>query len=500
MILTRRILIQIAIFALVAATALAVMVFGYMRLPHLLGVGQYTVKLELPETGGLYPRSNVTYRGAQVGIVDSVNLTDSGVQAVLSLDSNVKIPADLKAEVHSVSSVGEQYVQLLPRSGSGPSLKDGDVIPKNRTTVPTDINKVLTDTTRGLQAIPQENLKTVVDEAYVAVGGLGPELRRLVNGSTTLAIDARKNLDPLTTLIDQSKPVLDSQTDTAPSIRAWASNLASITGQLQSQDSAVAGILENGPGAADEVRALFDRLQPTLPIVLANLVSIGEVAVTYQPSLEQLLVLLPQGTAVTQAVGIHKRNTKQDYEGDALTFNLNLMIPAFPAPIPLPPQQLPPPCTTGFLPAQQQRVPTFQDYPDRPAGDVYCRVPQDAPFNVRGARNIPCVTVPGKRAPTWQMCESNEYYVPLNDGYNWKGDPNATLSGQAIPQLPPGTPPAQAAPAPGPAPPPVAAAEYDPATGTYVGPDGRVYTQSNLARNAQQEQTWQTMLLPPAGN
>ena len=36
------------------------------------------------------------------------------------------------------------------------------------------------------------------------------------------------------------------------------------------------------------------------------------------------------------------------------------------------------------------------------------------------------------------MCESNEYYVPLNDGYNWRGDPNATLSGQPIPQLPPG--------------------------------------------------------------
>jgi len=78
-----------------------------------------------------------------------------------------------------------------------------------------------------------------------------------------------------------------------------------------------------------------------------------------------------------------------------------------------------------------------------------------------------------------KMCESNEYYVPLNDGYNWKGDPNATLSGQPIPQLPPGSPPAQAAPPSGPAPPPVAAAEYDPATGTYVGPDGRVYTQSN---------------------
>lgn len=502
MILTRRILIQMAIFALLATTALAVMVFGYMRLPEMLGVGQYRVTVQLPETGGLYPRSNVTYRGAQVGIVDSVALTDGGdgVAAVLSLDSNIKIPADVEAEVHSVSSVGEQFVQLLPRSGKGPILKDGDVIQQDRTTVPTDINKVLADTTRGLQAIPHDNLKTVVDEAYVAVGGLGPELRRLVNGSTTLAIDARKNLDPLTTLIDQSKPVLDSQSDTAGSIRAWAANLASITGQLQSQDPALAGILQKGPGAADEVRALFDRVRPTLPIVLANLVSIGEVAVTYQPSLEQLLVLLPQGTAVTQAVGVHKRNTKQDYEGDALVFNLNLLIPLLPVPIPLPPQQLPPPCTTGFLPVQQRRVPTFEDYPDRPAGDVYCRVPQDAPFNVRGARNLPCETVPGKRAPTVKMCESSEYYVPLNDGYNWKGDPNATLSGQPVPQLPPGSPPAQAAPPPGPAPPPIAAAEYDPATGTYVGPDGRVYTQTNLARSAAEEQTWQTMLLPPTGN
>ena len=109
----------------------------------------------------------------------------------------------------------------------------------------------------------------------------------------------------MTTLIDQSKPVLDTQTETAGSIQAWASNLASITTQLQNQNAAVAEILDKGPGAADEVRALFDRVRPTLPIVLANLVSLGEVAVTYQPSLEQLLVLLPQGTAVTQAVGVH---------------------------------------------------------------------------------------------------------------------------------------------------------------------------------------------------
>ena len=57
------------------------MVFGYMRLPELMfGVGQYKVTVELPETGGLYARGNVTYRGTQVGMVDSVGLTDTGVR------------------------------------------------------------------------------------------------------------------------------------------------------------------------------------------------------------------------------------------------------------------------------------------------------------------------------------------------------------------------------------------------------------------------------------
>lgn len=120
-----------------------------------------------------------------------------------------------------------------------------------------------------------------------------------------------------------------------------------------------------------------------------------------------------------------------------LSFNLNL--------------NLPPPCTTGYLPAQQARSAVFEDYPDLPAGNLYCRVPQDSPFNVRGARNIPCETRPGKRAPTVAMCESDEQYVPLNDGYNWKGDPNAMMSGQDIPQLPPGSAtPEQSAAAPGP--------------------------------------------------
>lgn len=480
--LNRRIMAQLAVFIAISLIGGSIMAFRYMELPNLLlGVGRYEVTVQLPTTGGLYKNSNVTYRGVEVGRVENVAMTDTGVSALLSLKSGVRIPADLDAQVHSQSAIGEQYVTLVPRSGAGPLLKDGDVIPVERTSLPPDINELLDATNRGLQAIPGDDLRTAVGEAKIAVGGLGPELSRFVKASTRLAIDARENLESLTTLIDQTTPLLNTQIDTADSIQRWAANLAGATEQLRAQDDAAADLIKNGASGVDQARQLFDRLQPTLPIVLANLVSVGDVAVAYQPNLEQVLVLIPPLTEILQGAGLANRNTKQGYRGAYLSFNLNV--------------NLPPPCLTGYLPARQARAASLEDFPDRPEGELYCRIPQDAMFNVRGARNLPCATRPGKRAPTVKMCESDEEYVPLNDGWNWKGDPNATITGQDIPQLPPGT---LSSPTPPPAPTPaIAAAEYNPATGSYIGPDGQVYTQTDLSRTANKEQTWQSMMMPP---
>jgi phospholipid/cholesterol/gamma-HCH transport system substrate-binding protein len=494
--LSRRIWTQLAILAAITVIAIAVMAFGFVKVPALLGVGRYTVTVDLPSSGGLYPTSVVNYRGSEVGSVKSVDVTRDGVRAVLSLNSGIAIPSDVTAAVHSRSAVGEQFLELTPRSGTaedtGPKLRDGAVIPVGRVQVPVDIGSLLDATNRALQAIPQDNLHTVVDEASKAVAGLGPELSRLVDGSTALAIDAGKTTDPIAKLIDQSPPVLNSQVRTSDSIATWARRVNSITSQLKAQDTAVADLLNVGGPALNEGTALFDRLAPTLPVLLANLVSLGKIAVDYHNDLEQLLVLFPQGTAVMSAIAEPDSDSKQDYKGIYLDFNLNL--------------NLPPPCNTGFLPVQQQRIPTRQDYPDRPAGELYCRIPQNSDMNVRGVRNTPCETKPGKRAPTVEMCESDEQYVPLNDGLYWKGDPNATLTGQGVPQYPPGTdlsrvpplnvlprPPGSAAPAPAP---PVAVVPYDPATGSYTGPDGRTYTQSDLA-DGTKGKTWQSMLIPP---
>ena len=469
--LSNRIRIQLAIFAAVSLVAGLIMSFGYMRLPDLwFGIGHYRVTVELHEAAGLYPTGNVTYRGVEVGRIKDVHLTRDGVAAVLSLDSGMPIPKDLDAQVHSESAIGEQYVELVPRTGAGPKLRNGDVIPADRTSTPPDIGELLDATNRGLLAIPQQNLRTVVDESYAAVGGLGPDLARLVKGTTRVMIDARANLDSITNLIDNSKPLMDSQIDTSDQIQRWASSVASVSSQLKSKNDDVVSLVKNGPNSAAEARQLFEQLQPTLPIILTNLVSVADVGVTYSAGLEQLLVLVPPLVEVLQGAGTAAHNTKQGLRGAYLSFNLNV--------------NLPPPCLTGYLPAQQARVSAHEDYPDRPEGELYCRIPQDAMFNVRGARNLPCETRPGKRAATVKMCESDEEYVPLNDGFNWKGDPNATITGQDIPEFPAGA---------------IGVAQYDPATGMYVGPDGQLRRQSNLANGARQGQSLESMMMPEVG-
>lgn len=444
--------------------------------------------VELPESGGLYPTSVVTYRGTEIGRVKAVDVTTGGVRAELNLDSAIKVPADVSAAVHSRSAVGEQFVELIPATGqsdAGPTLRGGATIPVAKVRIPPDIGNLLDATNRALEAIPQDNLRTVVDEADKAVSGLGPELSRIVNGSTSLAIAAGKTVGPITQLIDESPTVLNSQVQTADSIATWAQRLASITGQFKAQDAAFAELLKLGQPTLEEGRALFNRFAPALPVLLANMVSLGEIAVVYRHDTEQLLVLFPQGTALMSAIAVADSDLKTPYRGIYLDFKLNM--------------NLPPPCNTGFLPIKQQRVPSEVDYPERPAGELYCRVPQDSDLNVRGVRNIPCENNPAKRAPTVELCESNEQYVPLNDGYVWKGDPNATLTGQGVPQYAPGTDPRQQRPsgAPGPAPPapPVALVPYDPATGSYVGPDGKPYTDSDLAAT-EKGKTWQSMLTP----
>ncbi|BCO34476.1 MCE family protein [Mycobacterium heckeshornense] len=569
--LSRFVRIQLAIFTVVGIIGVIAMVLFYIQVPTLLGIGKMTVTLELPATGGLYRFSNVTYRGVQVGKVTSVGLTASGAKATLSLNTSPKIPANLQADVRSISAVGEQYVDLRPRTDSPPYLRDGSVIPMSETTIPQAVGPLLEQVNALIKSVPKNKISQLLDESFQSFNGEAYDLGSLSDSASRISADANSVADRTRTLTEDSQPLLDSQARTTDSIRTWARSLAGISDVLVTDDSRIRTLLQNGPDAANEASRLLEQVKPTLPVLLANLTTIGQIAVTYHPSLEQLLVLLPTAVAIEQAAG--PANHPDGFaEGDfALTIDD------------------PPICTVGFLPPSQWRSPADTSDIDTP-DNMYCKLPQDSPLSVRGARNYPCMDKPGKRAPTVEICKSDKPYMPLAMRQHTLGpyplDPNllsqgippddrvtasdrlyaptegtplppgaiprgtpagprgatpppGTLGAAAPPQPSSGPPPAviapqsaevppiapldvplpgelPAPPAPAPAPPPpevsggqphaapssfgdkgsgpsVAIAKYDPRTGGYVGPDGRLYQQSDLAATTAPKK-WQDLL------
>lgn len=393
--LTRFVRIQLTIFVIASVIGVLVMSFAYLQVPTLLGIGRITVTLELPASGGLYRFSNVTYRGVQVGKVTGVGLTSHGAKATLSLGTSPKIPAELHAEVSSISAVGEQYVDLRPRSDAPPYLRNGSIIAVRDTTIPQQVGPMLDQVSALVNSLPKKKLSQLLDETFTAFNGSGYDVGSLFDSSARVARDANGVADRTRTLVEDGGPLLDSQAQTVGAIRLWARSLAGISEVMVNDDSKVRTLLQNGPEAADEASQLLEQVKPTLPVLLANLTTVGQIGITYHPSLEQLLVLLPPIIATLQAVAIPKNQADGMARGD---FAQKISDP--------------PSCLVGFLPPSQWRSPEDTTEIDTPDG-LYCKLPQDSPISVRGARNYPCMGHPGKRAPTVEICNSDKPYEPL---------------------------------------------------------------------------------------
>src|SRR5699024_5727082 len=125
------------------------------------------------------------------------------------------------------------------------------------------------------------------------LNGAGPDFQSLLDSASTLAGDINSVSDQTRQLIDDVGPLLDSQAESTEAIRTWARSLAGVTEQLVQNDPELRTVLQQGPGFAQEVSQLLTQIKPTLPILLANLTSVTQVLLTYNPALEQLLVIFP---------------------------------------------------------------------------------------------------------------------------------------------------------------------------------------------------------------
>lgn len=394
---TRFVRNQLIVLAVISVLAIGAVVFVYAQVPKLMGFGQQTVTARFADGANLYENANVTYRGYAIGKVTDVGFPppgQKGVQVTMRMDDDRDIPADAIASIHSVSAIGEQYVDFEPPPNTapgGPVLADGASLPMSQTTVPEQIAPVLQHLQDLLDSVPTQSLQTVVRELGTGFQGAGPELRRVVDNVSNLVSAADANYGPTQKLINDAGPVLQSQLDSAPGLRAWTNNLALVSDTLRQRDATIRSILDEVPPAAEALDKTINGLKPTLPVLLTNLTTVGNVLAQYNRSLEQVLVVYPKIVAAEQS-------STQDPATYHQGIGLDLHVQA----------ENPPSCYPGYAAPGDPDGPRdpndLTDHETKP--NSFCSVPQSDPRVTRGARNLPCQPGDTPRAPSPEECRN----------------------------------------------------------------------------------------------
>ncbi|GGF43293.1 ABC transporter substrate-binding protein [Marmoricola endophyticus] len=292
--ITARTKTQLIVFALITMIGVAFVGARYARLDRLFLTTDYKVTAQFPDSGGIFTGAEVTYRGDRIGQVTALELTKKGVDVVLSIDKgDDTIPADTVAQVGNKSAVGEQYVDLQPRTDSKPYLKDKSVIPSKDTEIPTSTVALLDSVDGLVKSVPKDDLKTTVDELGTAFAGTGRSLGQIIDTSNAFIGEANANFDVTTALIRDADTVLGTQIDKTSALQNFSRNLELFSNTLADSDPDLRKVIDNGGATADQLRTFLEQNEVELNRLLSNVATTGQVFVKHLKGLRQLLVIYP---------------------------------------------------------------------------------------------------------------------------------------------------------------------------------------------------------------
>ncbi|MCK0175809.1 MlaD family protein [Mycolicibacterium sp. F2034L] len=319
----------------------------------------YQVTVALPESAGLLPNQNVTQRGVPIGRIERLDLTPDGVNAVLTVDSTIAVPAASQVRVSGLSPAGEQYLDFVADSEQGPYLQDGSVVAQSDTTVPVSLADLLANADGALAQVDTAKLELIKKE--LSMSEAGPQkLADVIDGGTFLLSTLDSVLPETSSVLRTSRVVLQLAADKNEGIGVASENLdATFTGVNRMREG-FRRLTERTPGTLTSVDNLFADNSETMVQLLGSLTTTSQLLYLRVPALHALFP--DYRTSVLDAIGSVMHDNGLWATGD--------IYPRYS-------------CDYGT----PRRPPSSADYPE-PYMYTYCR--DDHPgVLVRGAKNAP---------------------------------------------------------------------------------------------------------------
>jgi phospholipid/cholesterol/gamma-HCH transport system substrate-binding protein len=216
--------------------------------------------------------ADVKLRGLVVGTVRSVSSTGDGASIDLALEpSKTKlIPSNVQAQLLPKTLFGEKFVSLvIPPQPSGKGIREGAVIPQDRSSTSIETERVLNDLMPLLQSLKPEELSYTLNAVSGALRGRGDEI-----GANLEKVDAYlKQFNPQLPTLQKDMVGLADLADTydqaAPDFLTVLDNTAFSSRSLVEQRVQLAEFLKSTSGFSSSAESLLRDNQSRL-ITLAS--------------------------------------------------------------------------------------------------------------------------------------------------------------------------------------------------------------------------------------
>ncbi|WP_456698035.1 MCE family protein [Aeromicrobium sp. P5_D10] len=211
-----------------------------------LGSEPYSVKIQFRDVLDLVPQSAVRVNDIAVGKVTDIELRGWTAQVTVKVNNDVKLPDNAVATIRQTSLLGEKFVSLAPpANGADGQLGNGDTIPIERAGRNPEIEEVLGAASLLFNGGGLEKTNTIVKELNNALGGNEPEVRELIQSTSTFISQLDQNKEALLTSLEKVNRLAVATNDQEDAITGALDDLPAALKVVNQQRDDLVGLLQS---------------------------------------------------------------------------------------------------------------------------------------------------------------------------------------------------------------------------------------------------------------
>jgi virulence factor Mce-like protein len=243
----------------------------------------------LSERAGLVmnPDAKVTWHGAQVGNVSSIDDLDDGRASLrLAMDPSQLhlIPANVSVDIASTTVFGAKHVALVaPAEPSPQRLRAGQVLDGAHVMV--EINTLFEQLTSVLSKVQPEKLNATLSALASAANGRGHQIGEMMTNLDHFLATLEPTLPALTHDFEIAPEIFSTYADAAPDLLETVDNSTRFSKTIVETQDDLDALLVGAIGLADVGNEVLGDNRAPLTDVLHLLVSTTDLTNQYNPAL-----------------------------------------------------------------------------------------------------------------------------------------------------------------------------------------------------------------------